>query len=464
MTKKILITALITLLVLAVLLAGCESYRNETFSMGDKDAVVQSNGGLVVKQGDYLYFVNGYTGYTSDAEANWFGNVLKGAILRIKEGDDISLAEVIVPKNIMGAYSDSGFSIYGDYIYYVSPSVAESKSGAVKTDITQFMRTRLDGQETRVIFQSEASSLVYKYTPYGLVYYLDGTLYRKAYDSKHFYPDENGEVLADEIAAVHFPKSPTYDKNVGETLADYIFYTKASEDMYDYSNRLYVINATGTVNKLLVDKFTYTNNPDKNAPLVFSLAIISSIAEADGLTLYYTKTAFVGTSSSGTVKGLFAYKLDSALNFDTADEIMLSTVEASKIHPLGFDNGAIVYDSAITLLTPSSSPEVISGITSVTIVGVIDGYIYYYDSSNKLFRYKLDRSENVGAVMNYTINVSWLTPEIIGDYFYYFNSDKRDYLYRITLSTFDRLDDTKLQNILIGKTLTTDAKILEEAD
>ncbi len=465
MTKKLLITALIALLVLAVLFAGCESYRNAEFSMGDKDAVVQSNGGLVVKQGNYLYFVNGYTGYnTTDAQANWFGNVLKGAILRIKDGEDMSAAEVIVPKNVMGAYSNSGFSIYGDYIYYVSPSAEESKSGEIKTGVTQFMRTRLDGQETRVIFQSEASSLVYKYTPYGLVYQLDGNLYCKPYGSKHYNADENGEVIAEDVTGVHFPKSEVYDRSAGETLADYIFYTKASEDMYDYSNKLYVMNASGTVNQLLVDKFTYTNDPVANPSLAFKLAIVNSVAEVDGLTLYYTKTDFVGTSSSGTVKGLYAYKFDSGLAFDKEDEVILSTSTATKIYPLGYDNGAIVYDSAVTVLKPSTLPEVISGITSVTIAGVVDGYIYYYDSSNKLFRYKLDRSENVSAVMDYAINTTWLTPEIIDDYFYYFNTDKKDYLYRITFSTFDRLDSTRLENLLTGKMLAADAEALAEEE
>lgn len=468
MTKKLVLTALIALLVLAVLFAGCESYRNPVFSMGDKDAVVESNGGLAVKQGDYLYFVNGYTGYnTTDAQANWFGNVLKGAILRVKEGESMDTAEVIVPKNIMGAYSESGFSIYGDYIYYVSPSVEESKSGAIKTNITQFMRTRLDGQETRVIFESEDSTLTYKYTPYGLVYFLDGKLYCKSYQSKHFVADENGAVIAEDITAVHFPKSLTYDKNVGETLADYIFYTKASEDMYDYSNRLYIINASGSVNELLVDKFSYTNDPVENPSLAFKLEMVNSISEADGLTLYYTKTEFVGTSSSGNVKGLYAYKFDQDLTFDKADEVMLSTGTATKIYPLGISSGAVVYDSEIKIVKDAVAPEVYTGITSVTVAGVVDGYIYYYNSSNKLFRYKLDGSENVAAVMDYAINSTWITPEIIGDYFYYFNTDKKDYLYKIKLSTFDRLDSTKLENTLTGKMLASDAEALaeeEEAD
>ncbi len=465
MTKKIILTAGVVLILIAALLAGCQSYNNTIFSMGDKDALVESNGGLVVKQGDYIYFVNGYSGFnTTDARANWFGNVIKGAIMRVKEGDDLSKAEVIVPKNIMSSYSDSGFSIYGDYIYYVSPSAEESKTGAVKTDVTQFMRTRLDGQETRVIFESESTSLKYKYTPHGLVYYVDGNLYCKAYDSKHFYPKKNGTIIVEEASAVYFPKSYTYDRANGETAADFIFYTKASDDMYDYSNKLFVINASGTFNKLLINKFSYTDDPVANPSLAFSIAPVTSILEEDGLTLYYTKTEYTGTSSSGTVKGLFAYKFDEQFNFNKTEEAMLSVNTATKIYPIGYDEGIIVYDQEIKVFKPDAETKVFSGITSVTVIGVVDDYIYYYNSSNKLFRYKMDGSENVNSIMSDTIYSSWLLPEIIGDYLYFFNGDMANYLYRIQLSTYDRLDSESLVRELLGFMTEADAKTIADKD
>lgn len=465
MSKKIVIITLALLIVLSVILAGCQTYKNPVFSMADKDAVVESNGGLVVKQGDYIYFVNGYSGYnTTDSKANKFGNVLKGAILRVKEGEDLTNAEVIVPKSVMGKYTNSGFSIYDDFIYYISPSNVENKAGEVMTDVTQFMRTRLDGQETRVIYQSDVESLTYKYTPYGLVYFKEGKLYCKAYDSKHFYADKEGVVLAEDVTAVHFPKSTTYDKTVGSTLADYIFYTKASEDMYDYSNILYVTNASGSFQKVVINKFTYTNDPVTNPSLAFGISLVNSILESDGLTIYYKKTEYVGTSSSGNDKGLFAYKFNENFDFDKTQEIMLSTNTATKIYPLGYTDGAVVYDAEIKIVKASAEPLIFSGITSVTVVSVQNGYIYYYDANNKLFRYKTDGSENVNSIMADVINAEWLAPEFLGDYMYFFNKDQADYLHRIQLSTYDRLDEDSLVMVLLGEMTSADKEALDEEE
>ncbi|NCA66601.1 MAG: hypothetical protein EOM87_00905 [Clostridia bacterium] len=465
MTKKLIFTAIVVLIIMAVLFVGCQSYSNSVFSMGDKDAVVESNGGLVVKQGDYIYFVNGYSGYyTTNAKDNWFGNVVKGAIMRVKEGEDLATAEIIVPKSVMSAYTDSGFSIYGDFIYYVSPSAEETKSGEVMTDVIQFMRTRLDGQETRVIFQSDSTSLKYKYTPYGLVYNLDGNIYCKAFNSKHFNAKENGKIIAENVTSVYFPVSKTYDRATGETLADYFFYTKSSEDMYDYSNKLYVANASGTVNKVIINKFSYTNDPVANPSLAFSIGVVNSILENDGFTLYYTKTVYVGTSSSGAVTGLFAYKFDSALTFDKTTEVMVSSSTATKIFPLGYAGGAIVYDAALMVFKPNTETQVFSGITSVTVIGVVDNYIYYYDSGNLLYRYKMDGSDNVTAIMSDSMHTSWLVPEIVGDYIYYFNTNKANYNYRIKLSTFDRIDEESLVKELLGYMTAADAEATKEEE
>ena len=129
MSKKVLLisVALIIAVCTLALCVGCESYKNDAnLSMGDSTAPVSSNGGTVVKQGNYIYFVNGFAGYkTTLGKDNWFGNVLKGAILRIKaDATDMSTAEVVVPKSVLSDSKNAGFSIFGDYIYYVSPSAS----------------------------------------------------------------------------------------------------------------------------------------------------------------------------------------------------------------------------------------------------------------------------------------------------------------------------------------------------
>ena len=117
MRKKLVlsIVAIALLACLACAMIACESYHAKALEkVGDKDAVVESNGGLVVRQGSYLYFVNGYTGYlTEKGEQNWFGKVTKGAIVRVTYHNDGTLGDdytVVVPKSVMASSENVGFS------------------------------------------------------------------------------------------------------------------------------------------------------------------------------------------------------------------------------------------------------------------------------------------------------------------------------------------------------------------
>ena len=64
MRKKICLLVIGVILLVCALasLAACESYKATALEkVGNPNDKVESNGGLVVKQGGYLYFVNGYT-------------------------------------------------------------------------------------------------------------------------------------------------------------------------------------------------------------------------------------------------------------------------------------------------------------------------------------------------------------------------------------------------------------------
>ena len=79
MRKRVFLVIVAIALLACVLgaLVACESYKSSSvIKGGEKDAVVESNGGLVVKQGGYLYFVNGYSGYlTTQGKDNWFATL-----------------------------------------------------------------------------------------------------------------------------------------------------------------------------------------------------------------------------------------------------------------------------------------------------------------------------------------------------------------------------------------------------
>ncbi len=82
--KKKIFAAIVAVLLVCVPLIGCgEAYRNTPVEgVQDTSYVVMSNGGSAVQYGNYMYFINGYRGYTDDGKQNYWGNVDKGGLYR----------------------------------------------------------------------------------------------------------------------------------------------------------------------------------------------------------------------------------------------------------------------------------------------------------------------------------------------------------------------------------------------
>ncbi|MBQ9118060.1 MAG: hypothetical protein IJY11_02540 [Clostridia bacterium] len=116
---------------------------------GNISGEVASNGGFVVEKGDYVYFINGKASYDDD---NTFGEVEKGSLMRIAREDldngDYGAAETVVPLLFAAQNYDSGIYIYGDYVYFATPTTDTDKYGDVQNTQLDFKRAKLDGTET----------------------------------------------------------------------------------------------------------------------------------------------------------------------------------------------------------------------------------------------------------------------------------------------------------------------------
>ena len=111
MKRKILISVAIILtaaLLVTVLVACNKSYKQDALpDSPGAEAAVTSNGGMAVKVGNYLYFINGYAGQDGDNE---FKNVVKGAIMRapIENGvPNRDKVQTVVPKNVYNSEESS---------------------------------------------------------------------------------------------------------------------------------------------------------------------------------------------------------------------------------------------------------------------------------------------------------------------------------------------------------------------
>ncbi len=469
MYKRIItiVLAVVLVLMLAFSLMGCESYSQDKLStVGDAGAAVVSNGGLAVQQGDYLYFVNGYSGYLTDkGKDNWFGNVVKGAIVRVSIGADGTIGEdyvTVVPKSVMASSEGVGFSIFGNYIYYVSPSSAEDRSGKVNTDTLQFMRTKINGTGTQVILNLKNNDVKYKYTKDALIYFNDedGKLYSKSLSSKKFKKSDKGNVIAEKVSSVYFPNNSYYDPNAeAGYIGEYVFFTKASDVDYEYSNTVYVASPRGSFKKVVIGEDSYTSGK-------YGINILSSSVTDGKLAIYYTKTAYSGTDSTGTVEGTYAYEFaDNTFAFDSANEKLLSSQTLKSLYPMGFSEGIISYGSTnlTVFYTDGTAPTVYEGFSATDVWAVYGGKIYYVNNSTQLLCYSMDNTANAELLVSGTVLNTFTRPDVINGYMYYIFNDNYKYTYRMKMGSYNIADTSAFVNGRIGIVTDADQKAMDKA-
>ncbi len=236
--------------------SACNSYKWK--AVEDKDTyagTVKSNGGFLVQTGEkdnegYVYFINGKASNTDD---NTFGSVLKGSIQRIKKTDlqsgNYSSTQTIVPSVVYSGQYNAGIYIYGDYIYYTTPSTQKDGSGNVLNSSLDFKRTTLDGSQTdkNYLWQSTDNAVDYRFVENSdgnvyILYAIAENLYGTSATNIHSVNCQTGEniMLAYNVSAYAFdtknPENPVvyYTMNVP--------YFVGGTTTYGY-NQLYRVNA-----------------------------------------------------------------------------------------------------------------------------------------------------------------------------------------------------------------------------
>ncbi|MDR2202638.1 MAG: hypothetical protein LBP26_07810 [Clostridiales bacterium] len=272
MKKKIIVLVAAALLAASALLSGCGAgFSKIKIKSGfeqNTDYVVYGNGGMSVQYGDFIYFINGTRGFDdTDGKQNLWGGPVKGALYKAKlngkkegrefiperveatglelvsykgtdyaDGEteiDIVDVQLVAPKVIgTSGYKQGGLFVYDDYIYYASPNNTKDKSGAVQTLKTDFMRTRLDGGKTQLIFTTEEDSAD---KPYAF-YKRGNSVFLVCYYGKNIVSVEmkagkkpsKPMLLASNATAVYFPQRDVYDSanNPACDPEDFIYYTR----------------------------------------------------------------------------------------------------------------------------------------------------------------------------------------------------------------------------------------------
>ena len=173
-TKILSLAAALTLGVSTLTFTGCGKeggYQGEETLAQYQAAManggeVSSNGGFVVEKGGFVYFINGVESTTAN---NGYGAPVKGSLMRISKADladkKYDQAKIVVPSLFTAQDFKSGLYIFGDYVYYATPTTDKNVSGETGNSLVDFKRAKLDGTEAPMggYYLRKSASTVYRF-------------------------------------------------------------------------------------------------------------------------------------------------------------------------------------------------------------------------------------------------------------------------------------------------------------
>jgi|AGTN01.2.fsa_nt_gi hypothetical protein len=447
MKFKKIIALLAALVTFAAIAAGCaEKYKGTAVSTDFESAApVVSNGGLAVKAGKYLYYINGYTSNSVD---NAFGKVEKGSIARVEldaEGKPIdSTNTIIVRKAVYNTVATSGLYVDGSYIYFTTPSTRKDSKGEPKTGEMVVMRSKLDGSVVEPVAEFKDYTPVYKIYNGSLLYVnSDKELHRIDLNSKKFEDTK----IDEEISSYHMPANEPMKDGVLNSFADSVFYIKASEIETDSFNVVWCYRAGGGKVKVMTGgKDSYGESLTSSG---YTLAIAESIYLPDNkLRLIYTKTdSGYNKKSSGT----YSYDFDSSLVFSYANEVRYSFKNNYTKFTFLDSNNAIALSTnnivrvkneggvwiAENLVVQSSAPTIFN------IEETADEVYVYYIASSVIYKIPVMKKEggayitevkSSSVVFDAAFDTAWLSVDRVGSCVYFFNTNISKYTYFVDLA------------------------------
>lgn len=260
-TKIICAAVSVAVVAGTVTAAGC-SYGGAALP-GDIAAgtAAVSNGGFAVEKANYIYYINGVETNTAD---NAYGKPEKGAIYRVSKNslEDRNYADVdlVVPQIAYSSNYDTGIFIYGDRVYYGTPSTNKNAEGVIQNSYLEMKSSKLDGSETMINYyvQFPDASYNYRYVECGegndkTVYLMYVATSETLYDEStgvtnlHSYNTSTGKdtLLAYNVESVIFDDSDKTNPCVYYTMK--VRNYMAGSD-YGY-NQVYTVSADATEDK-----------------------------------------------------------------------------------------------------------------------------------------------------------------------------------------------------------------------
>ena len=438
--KKSLILLVAALVCVAVFLSACGEKPFTPNFDAPKGLTVESNGGIAVKYGDYVYYVNGYESdpsadntYVDVNDAPRIGSVLRISIadlkkvLAINEDEDLTnsqkteniadavrdYAEVVVPKIYYSNNTETarlnGIFIFNDRLYMLTPNDKLTAGGDTQTDQSVLMSFDLNGANPERHFTFTTNTAQVK-------------LYEK--DNK--------------VMATYLMSSKLHVLDVAagkDTQVTNDDETAGSVKFVEDGNRLFFINADGAicqlvdgetsaqvvvqnnkdweiaytissvVNEYVYYTVTYDNNPDLSGAVLYYATYNETVAQTEYETedeyaatrkVAYYDPASISSAWTGWKEDKLVIVQSDTFNNDTYYGIYISYVTKSADDELAVEQVRVLQEGFND--------------SSITINKIV-GDTLYYTAGNVTYVKDLSKFVENGAIVeNKTESQSFGTP------------------------------------------------------
>ena len=424
--KKVLLKVLLAIVAVCLLATGLIACSNGGWNGTTMTNWGEGNmiGGFVGEKGNYVYYINGNAQADGD---NAYGTPVKGALMAMDK-NDTSKTEVVVPHLFVSSDYNAGVYIYGDYVYYATPSTDKDSTGAVAYTDMIITKTKLDGSQTEKLFLMKGRSTEFR------VVEVDGEIFVVYYDSEdlalkeYSVKDDKAVVIASsdvETENMIALDSYQFGKNGDEVQVAFTvkvytekYYEDKSERATANYNQVYIYKAGSTAEEgaqVLGEKIldgngtdtTYALNFVKNNRLFYnttkdtivknyfydfasgkSQIIDNASVVSDAVIFFGDNTAYY--NEDGKVKKTIIYNYEEKVNEGTAEEKTI-------LHTYNTDTSvvAVVLDMN-------------------TLVAIEGGYAYYYNTASNIVRIKLgDVNAETERVSEDTVTTTWYKPQFV---------------------------------------------------
>ncbi len=387
--KKFLSLILVLMLAITgVVFAGCGEVNSIKLEGGPSlEEDVYGNGSFVVRKGDYVYYASGFVSKNDLGSAgltNNLGEVKNGAIYRAKveetqievedskaeNGKRIESSLVLKNKEMLvsklAGFENSGLYIFGNKLFFATPSTAKNFDGASLYSIPVFYCVDLDGQNLTQLYVAEN----FDKGSFSFVA-IDGNVYLIVFDGKDITKvdlDGKSTKLASDALTAVLPASMNVKNNEynAQNFEKFVYFTTKSEkttDTKDFGTLLKKVDIiSGEVTTLIEKDY-----------------ISVSLVKLDGSKLFYTRNE-IKSGSSVTDNYLYCSDLTSdsfveeRLSYQSSITNIIRVELESKSGYVYLNNNKLLFkddEGNIKSLTSNAS----------TLLFVKDNFVYYIYSS-----------------------------------------------------------------------------------